>query len=105
MAERVLPSGMVAFLFTDVEGSTKLWEAHGAVMGTAIARHDALLRQAIETHNGYVFKTVGDAFCAAFETAPLALAAALTAQRLLHAEPWGDIGSLRVRMAVHVGVA
>ena len=70
MVEHSLPSGTVAFLFTDVEGSTKLWEAHGAVMGTAIARHDALMRQAIETHSGHVFKTVGDAFCCAFSTAP-----------------------------------
>ncbi len=105
MGQRVLPSGMVAFLFTDVEGSTKLWEAHGAAMGTAVARHDTLLRQAIESRSGFVFKTVGDAFCAAFETAPLALSAALDAQRALHTEPWGDIGSLRVRMAIHVGVA
>src|SRR5215207_8206411 len=105
MAERVLPSGTVAFLFTDVEGSTKLWEAHGAAMGIAIARHDALLRTAIVAHQGHVFKTVGDAFCAAFETAPLALAAALAAQRALHAEPWGDVGSLYVRMAIHVGTA
>src|SRR5829696_6002138 len=105
MVEHSLPSGTVAFLFTDVEGSTKLWEAHGAVMGTAIARHDALLRQAIETQSGHVFKTVGDAFCAAFATAPLALSAAVAAQCALHAEPWGAIGSLRVRMAIHVGVA
>ncbi|MFL5761868.1 MAG: tetratricopeptide repeat protein [Thermomicrobiales bacterium] len=105
MTERVLPSGTVAFLFTDVEGSTKLWQAHGAATGAAIARHDALLRTAIETHSGHVFKTVGDAFCAAFETAPLALSAALAAQRALHAEPWGDVGSIRVRMAIHVGAA
>src|SRR5262245_41770790 len=100
----LLPSGMVAFLFTDVEGSTKLWESHGAAMGAAVARHDALLRTAIETHTGYVFKTVGHPFSAAFETASLALSAAFDAQRALHAEQWGDIGSLRVRMAIHVGV-
>lgn len=105
MVEQSLPSGTVAFLFTDVEGSTKLWEAHGAVMGATIARHDELLRRTIETHFGHVFKTVGDAFCAAFDTAQHALAAALAAQRALHDESWGDIGALRVRMAVHVGVA
>jgi class 3 adenylate cyclase len=86
MAERLLPSGMVAFLITDVEGSTKLWETHGAAMGTAIARHDALMREAIETHSGHVFKTVGDAFCATFDTTQHALAAALPAQRALHAD-------------------
>jgi class 3 adenylate cyclase len=86
MVEHPLPSGMVAFLFTDVEGSTKLWEAHGAVMGTAIARHDALMREVIETHSGHVFKTVGDAFCATFNTTQHALAAALAAQRAMHAD-------------------
>ncbi len=105
MVEHALPSGIVAFLFTDVEGSTKLWEAHGPAMGAAIARHDALLRQAIEANSGYVFKTVGDAFCAAFATSPRALAAAVAAQHALQEEPWGAVGSLRVRMAIHVGTA
>ncbi len=65
-----LPSGTVTFLFTDIEGSTKLWQTSSDAMGTAIARHDALLRQAVETHGGVVFKTVGDAICAAFPAAP-----------------------------------
>ena len=63
-----LPSGTLTFLFTDLEGSTKLWEEHPEAMRLALARHDTLLRQAIEDNNGYVFKTVGDAFCAAFAT-------------------------------------
>ena len=82
-----MPRGTVTFLFTDVEGSTRLWEAQHDAMRTALARHDALLRQSIETHGGYVFKTVGDAFCAAFATAPDAVAAALEAQRALKLEP------------------
>ena len=64
-----LPTGTVTLLFTDVEGSTRLWEAHPAAMQAALARHDALVRHCIEDHDGHVFKTVGDAFCAAFHTA------------------------------------
>jgi class 3 adenylate cyclase len=100
-----LPEGTVTFLFTDIEASTRLWEAHPEGMRTALARHDALLRQAIESHDGQVFKTVGDAFCAAFATAAPALAAAAAGQRALQAEGWGEAGPLRVRMALHGGVA
>jgi predicted ATPase/class 3 adenylate cyclase len=103
MAE--LPSGTVTFLFTDIEGSTRLWEEHPEAMREALGRHDALLREAIGAHQGRVFKTVGDQFCAAFTAAPEALAAALTAQRALHAEPWPGTGPLRVRMALHTGTA
>src|SRR5687767_12441681 len=99
------PSGTVAFLFTDIEGSTRRWQENPAAMAPAVARHDAMLREAIGAHRGHVFKTVGDAFCAAFETAPDALAAALVAQRALAAEPWGEVGPIRVRMAVHAGQA
>src|SRR5262245_66160577 len=98
-----LPTGTVTFLFTDIEGSTRRWEQHPEAMRTALARHDALLRAAIEARAGYVFKTVGDAFCAAFSTAPGALAAALDAQRAVQAEEWGAVGPLRVRMALHAG--
>jgi class 3 adenylate cyclase len=73
-------TGTVTFLFTDIEGSTRLWERDPAAMQQALARHDALMRQVIEAHGGHVFKTIGDAFCAAFATAPDALAAALDAQ-------------------------
>ncbi|MCE7938501.1 MAG: hypothetical protein DYG90_07965, partial [Chloroflexi bacterium CFX6] len=72
-----LPTGTVTFLFTDIAGSTRLWERHPDAMRGALARHDALVRSAIEAHGGHVFKTVGDAFCAAFQTAPAAVAAAL----------------------------
>ncbi|MBC8102192.1 MAG: adenylate/guanylate cyclase domain-containing protein, partial [Cytophagales bacterium] len=81
-----LPTGAVTFLFTDIEGSTKLWEAHPQAMQPALARHDALLREAIHAAGGVVFKTVGDAFCAAFSTPNDALHAALDAQRALGAE-------------------
>ena len=96
-----LPTGTVTFLFTDIEGSTRLWERDPEEMQQALPRHDALLRQAIESHGGAIFKTVGDAFCAAFASPQPAIQAAIAAQRLLHQElPW-----LRVRMAVHTGTA
>jgi predicted ATPase/class 3 adenylate cyclase len=99
------PDSTVTFLFTDVEGSTRLWEQHPEPMRRALAHHDDLLREAIESHGGEVFKTFGDQFCAVFSAAPAALAAAIAAQRALQAEPWEEIGPLRVRMALHTGVA
>src|SRR5215207_8382269 len=99
------PTGTVTFLFTDIEGSTKLWEQNAAAMQSALARHDEILRDATEQHGGYVFKTVGDAFCCAFPKAPDALEAALDAQRLLLKERWAESGPLRVRMSLHMGVA
>ncbi len=99
------PTGTITFLFTDIEGSTRRWEQHRAAMSEALVRHDRLLRQAIEDQGGHVFKTVGDAFCAAFPTAPAAFAAALQAQQILNAESWGDAGPIRVRMALHTGTA
>lgn len=100
-----LPVGTVTFLFTDIEGSTRLWQEHPQRMEPALARHDALLHEAIARHGGVVFKTVGDAFCAAFATAPGALAGALAAQSALAAEAWPTPAPLRVRMALHTGVA
>src|SRR5918998_663315 len=98
------PTGTVTFLFTDIEGSTKLWEKSPRGMQVALIRHDAVLWEAIERHGGFVFKTVGDAFCAAFPTALSALEAALAAQRGLFSEAWGtEIGTLRARMALHTG--
>jgi predicted ATPase/class 3 adenylate cyclase len=103
MAE--LPSGTVTFLFTDIEGSTTRWEHQPEAMRVALARHDALVRTAIREHDGHVVKTMGDAFHAVFVRAPDAVATALDVQRRLQAEPWGEIGSIRVRMAVHTGTA
>jgi class 3 adenylate cyclase len=99
------PKATVTFLFTDIEGSTKLWERDVEAMQSALARHDAILHSVIEEQEGYVFKTVGDAFCCAFSTATDALAATLEAQRALLAEEWGAEGGVRVRMALHTGVA
>src|ERR671910_1782991 len=99
------PTGTLTFLFTDIEGSTKMWERSPQAMQAAWARHDELLKRAIEEHGGYVFKTVGDAFCCAFLTAPDALEAALEAQRLLLEERWAESNPLRVRMALHTGAA
>src|SRR5262245_15146708 len=98
------PSGTVTFLFTDIEGSTRLWEQHPDLMPTAFQRQGAILREAIASHGGYAYKMIGDAFQAAFATAPQALAAALAAQHALATEDWGAIESLRVRMALDSGV-
>jgi len=100
-----LPSGTVTFLFTDIEGSTRLWATQHDAMRAALARHDALLRECIEAHGGHVFKTGGDAFYAAFATAVSAVEAALAAQRALRAERWPEQARIRVRMALHTGAA
>ena len=99
------PTGTVTFLFTDIEGSTKLWEQHPDAMRPALARHDHLLRQCIERQDGYVVKTTGDGVHAAFATAPEALAAVLAAQRALQAEPWDPQAPISVRMGLHTGIA
>ena len=100
-----LPTGTVTFLFTDIEGSTKLWEKYPDGMKAAVARHEEIIRIAIEAHGGYVFKTVGDAFCAAFATAPDALEATLKFQLSLSIETWGETGPIKVRSALHTGAA
>jgi class 3 adenylate cyclase len=105
LAGRGIPSGTVTFVFTDIEGSTRRWERDRAAMGAAVERHDALVREAIERYDGHVFKTVGDAFCAAFATVGQALEAALLAQRAIASADWSEVGGLRVRMALHTGVA
>ena len=99
------PSGTITFLFTDIEGSTRLWEEHTDAMSATLARHDTILREAVGTRGGFVFKTVGDAFCTAFSTAQDALAAAVMAQRALAAGVWEKTGAPLVRMALHTGAA
>jgi predicted ATPase/class 3 adenylate cyclase len=99
-----LPSGTVTFLFTDIEGSTKLAHEHRDLWEGLQARHHSILRSAMEAHSGHVFQIVGDAFCVAFDTAADALAAALEAQRGLHAEDWGKT-SIKVRMGINTGAA
>src|SRR5687767_10122312 len=80
------PSGVVTFLFTDIEGSTRLWEEHPDHMGAALARHDSILRGVMEANGGFIFQTAGDSFRVAFFTAREALDAALAAARALQAE-------------------
>jgi len=101
------PSGTVTFLFSDIEGSTQLWERQPKAMSAALARHDALMQQAIDAAGGHVFKTVGDAFHAVFEQPKAALDAALAAQTALHSEVWtlAEGRTIQVRMALHTGEA
>jgi predicted ATPase/class 3 adenylate cyclase len=98
-----LPTGAVTFAFTDIEGSTVRWERDRDAMREAVRRHDAILRTAINEHGGHVFKTMGDAFCAAFTRPEDAVAATLAAQRALAAEDFSAVEGLRVRMALHTG--
>jgi len=102
---RPLLSGTVTFLFTDIEGSTRLWETRADAMRVALARHDTLLERAINAGDGQIFKRGGDSFCAVFRRASDALIAALAAQRALCAEPWPAGATIRVRMALHSGAA
>lgn len=102
---RALPTGTVTFVFTDIEGSTQRWEQRRDPMKAAVARHDALMQMAIERHRGYVFKTVGDAFCAAFSTPQDAIAAALDAQQALVREGFAEVNGLPVRIGIHTGLA
>lgn len=99
------PSPQFVFLFTDIEGSTARWEANRLAMQQALRRHDAIVRAAIESHGGTVFKTVGDAFCAVFGTVGDAIAAAVCAQRDLATQDWKEVDGLLVRMAVALGDA
>jgi predicted ATPase/class 3 adenylate cyclase len=99
-----IPTGTITFLFTDIEGSTQLWEKFPEQMAAELRRHNTLLRQAIEAHGGYVFKTVGDQFCAAFANAYDALSAAIEVQRALINEPW-DGPDIKVRIGIHCGPA
>ncbi len=100
-----LPSGNVAFLFTDIEGSTVRWDRDVAAMTQAVRLHDQLMRAAIQAHNGHVFKTIGDAFCAVFWNVQDGLQATLDAQRALAKVDFSAVDGVRVRMALHVGTS
>jgi predicted ATPase/class 3 adenylate cyclase len=100
-----LPTGTITFLFTDIEGSTRRWEQQPELMHVTLARHDHILRAAVETNSGYVVKTTGDGLHAAFRAASDGLRATLDAQRGLVATRWGDAGPIRVRMGLHTGEA
>jgi class 3 adenylate cyclase len=94
----------VTFLFTDIEGSTRLWESAPNAKRTALARHEMIVRRAIEAHGGYVFATTGDGFAAAFARPTDAIVAAEAAQQALAAEAWPEAAVVRVRMGLHTGV-
>lgn len=99
------PTGNVTFLFTDIEGSSRMWEHYPAAMSGALANHDRILRESITLNDGLVFKTVGDAFCVVFNEAPSAVSAAAAAQKRLADSPWETPDPIKVRMAIHTGVA
>jgi predicted ATPase/class 3 adenylate cyclase len=98
-----LPQGTVTFLFTDLEGSTRLWEDHPDAMRDALAAHDAILRGAVESSGGVVFSEMGDGMAAAFASPGGAVAAAVHAQLGLAAHSWDATGPLRARMGLHAG--
>jgi predicted ATPase/class 3 adenylate cyclase len=98
-------SGTLIFLFTDVEGSTRLWEQFPQAMKAALERHDSILQAAVAVSNGQVVKTTGDGMMAVFTSAAAAARTCLVAQRDLAAGPWGATGPLRVRMGLHAGEA
>lgn len=98
------PSGTVTFLFTDIEGSTKLALQHRDKWESLRSRHDTILKSSIESQKGYVFQIIGDAFCAAFHTVGEALKASIKAQIKLHEKNWGDT-PFKVRMGIHTGKA
>ena len=99
---RARPGGTVTFLFTDIEDSTRRWDEDPSDMADALRVHDAILRGAIERHDGYVFGTGGDGFCAAFSTAADAAAAAVESQEELRDDSTVDFA---VRMGLHTGEA
>src|SRR5438093_6956281 len=105
MTER--PVGTVTFLFTDMEGSTRAWEAHPAQTRAALQRHDEIVTNGIETHDGVIIleRGEGDSIFAVFARASDAVAAACTIQRALRQEVWPDDVPVRVRMAIHTGEA
>src|SRR4051812_34083818 len=98
-----LATGTVTFLFSDIEGSTRLLEEHPQAMEAALARHHQLMREVIAAHAGTVFETLGDGVYASFGRASDAIAAALQAQLRMRAEDWGEVGTIRIRLGLHTG--
>lgn len=99
-----LPTGTVTFLFTDIESSTNLAQEYPDQWETLRARHNAILKAAMDSYNGYVFQIIGDAVCVAFHSASDALNAALNAQWLLQNESWSPV-PVKVRIGIHTGEA
>lgn len=100
-----LTGGVTCFLFSDVEGSTRLWESHPDDMSGALERHDVIMRRAFDRHGGRVFSIAGDSFGAAFDRVEQGCAAAAEIQEALAEVDWPDTTPIRVRMGLHVGVA
>lgn len=102
-----LPSGTVTFLFTDIEGSTQLWERYPEAMKSALAKHDSILKEAVESNNGHIVKTTGDGIHAVFLTALDAINASIDVQREFQTSEvfMTSEVSLRVRMGLHTGEA
>ncbi len=102
-----LPSGTVTFLFTDIEGSTKLWEKHPEEMKPALAKHDSVLKNVVEFNNGHIIKTTGDGIHAVFSTALDSVNAALDGQQYLVSIPSYSTSDviIKVRMGIHTGEA
>ena len=107
MAEASLPSGVVTFLLTDVEGSTRIWEADRSRARTAFARHDALVAEHLASFGGGRPRDQGegDSAFAVFARASDAVECALALQRSMYAETWPEGATIRVRMALHTGEA
>ena len=99
-----IPSGNVTFLFTDIEGSTKLAQKNTELYIPALDKHNKILSEVVQSNKGFVFKTVGDAFCCAFENSNDAVKAALDAQIELSSQDWKD-AEVKVRMGIHSGKA
>ncbi|HDK45341.1 MAG TPA: adenylate/guanylate cyclase domain-containing protein, partial [Actinobacteria bacterium] len=100
----MLTSETMTLLFTDIEGSSEMWDRSPSAMADALARHDELITDAIVGHGGHIVKNKGDGFFAAFASAPDAVRAVVEAQRGIQAEPWSpEVGNVRVRMALHTG--
>jgi class 3 adenylate cyclase len=99
------PSGVVTFLFTDVEGSTRRWETDADAMRAALAAHDAVLREAIEVHKGFMFKHTGDGVCAAFASPKSAVELATGEAELRDGDYFGSVlnRAARVMAAGHGG--
>ncbi|MEA1902414.1 MAG: adenylate/guanylate cyclase domain-containing protein [Actinomycetota bacterium] len=100
-----LPTGAVTFLFTDIEGSTQLWEKDPEAMRSALRIHDGIVESSVGDHDGVVFKTGGDSFCASFSNPLQALNASLAAQRGLQTTDWETDGPIMARMGLHTGTA
>lgn len=99
-----IPSGNITFLFTDIEGSTKLAHEFHELLPDALQRHQKILHEAVSANSGYVFRIVGDAFFCSFEKSIDSVKAAVEAQTLLSKEQWNGV-TIKVRVGIHAGDA